>query len=69
MNRSDFIDWKSSPMTKAMFNTLQFNIDSLQYGLGQSAGSDPRADAIKVGAIKAYQDVIDADWFEETKND
>jgi hypothetical protein len=67
MNRSDFIDWKSSPMTKAMFNSLQLGIDTLRYELGESAGIDPRADAVKVGAIKAYQDVIDADWFEETK--
>ena len=66
MNRSDFIDWKSSPMTKAMFNSLYLSIEGLRYELGESAGVDPRADAIKVGAIKAYQDVIDADWFEET---
>jgi hypothetical protein len=67
MNRHDFIDWKSSPMTRAMLGALQLNVEGLRYELGESAGIDPRADAIKVGAIKAYQDVLDADWFEETK--
>lgn len=65
MNRKDFIDWKTSPITKALFAALARNIEGLQSELGASAGENPRLDAIKVGAIRAYQDVIDSDWFEE----
>ncbi len=66
MNRSDFIDWKNSPITKALFGALERNIQGLQIELGYSAGENPRTDAIKVGAIQAYRDVLDSDWFEET---
>lgn len=67
MNRSDFLDWKSSPITKALFKTLEDRILGLQNELGYSAGENPRLDAMKVGAIQACRDVMDADWFEETE--
>ena len=69
MNLSDFKDWKSSPITKALFTALDRNIQGLEGELGYTAGADPRSDAIKVGAIQAYRDVIAADWFEGTEND
>lgn len=67
MNRSDFIDWKASPITKALFTALDKNIQGLQVELGYSAGENPRQDAIRVGAIQAFRDVMDTDWFEETE--
>jgi hypothetical protein len=67
MNQNDFKDWKSSPITKALFVALQRNIEGLQIELGYIAGVDQRLDAIKVGAIQAYRDVLEADWFEETE--
>jgi hypothetical protein len=67
MNRSDFTDWKSSPITKALYNALETNIRGLEMELGYSAGDDPRLDSKKVGAIQAYRDVLGADWFEETQ--
>ena len=62
MTKSDFIDWKASPLTKALFNRIQGNILGLQEELGKSAGVDTRLDAIKVGAIQAYNDVLDIDF-------
>lgn len=67
MNRSDFKDWKSSPITKALFIALENRIQGLQNELGYSAGENPILDSKKVGAIQAIRDVMDADWFEETE--
>ena len=47
MTKTDFIDWKSNPTTKEVFNQLRQYIDGLQAELGQSAGIDPRLDAVK----------------------
>ena len=67
MTRKDFIDWKSSPITVAMFKAIQANIDGLKEELAYSAGMNPTTDSLKVGAIRAFRDVIEADWFEETE--
>ncbi len=67
MTKGDFVDWKNSPITKALFQALNSNIEGLKEELATSAGVDARTDAIKVGAIQAYRDVIDTEWFEETK--
>ena len=66
MNRKDFQDWKGHPITLALFDGLSRNVRGLETELGYQAGDNPRLDAIKVGAIQAFRDVMDADWFEET---
>ena len=67
MNRKDFIDWKSNPITKSLYAQLTQRVEGLKEELSYSAGESPRTDAIKVGAIQAFRDVMDADWFEETE--
>lgn len=67
MNKSDFIDWKSNPVTKLVFKELRSNIEGLKEELASTAGLDSRVDGIKVGAIQAFQDVIDSDYFEVTE--
>jgi len=67
MNRQDFVDWKNSPITKALFNALNENIAGLKEELALGAGVDTRSDGLKVGAIQAYTDVLGTDWFEETE--
>lgn len=67
MTRKDFVDWKSSPITKALFKALSENVEGLKEELAASAGVDTRSDAIKVGAIQAFRDVLETDWFEETE--
>lgn len=67
MTKADFIDWKSNPITKQLLNDLQDRIRNLQAELGVQAGLDPRLDALKVGAIQAYTDLLDLDFDEETQ--
>ena len=67
MTKGDFVDWKNSPITKALFGALSENIEGLKEELASSAGVDARTDAIKVGAIQAYRDVLATEWFEETE--
>ena len=66
MNRKDFLDWKSHPITKALFNEIENRISGLKEELSYGAGENFRADSIKVGAIQAFRDLLEADWFEET---
>ncbi len=69
MNRSDFKDWQSYPVTKAFYSAIHQKIEGLKDELSYQAGGDARSDNIKVGAIQALRDIMDADWFEETSND
>ena len=67
MDRSDFKDWQSQPITKAYFTAISNKIELLKEELAQSAADDPKWDAVKRGAIQALRDVMDVDWFEETQ--
>lgn len=67
MNRSDFKDWQSQPITKAYFTAITNRIEMLKEELAQSAADDPKWDAVKRGAIAALRDITDVDWFEETQ--
>lgn len=70
MNKSDFVDWKRHPVTQVIFSQLNQRIDDLQSMLGQSAGVNPIQDSQYVGAIKAYQDMLQIEFeSEEEKND
>jgi hypothetical protein len=62
MNKKDFIDWKSNPMTRLVFKEIRQNIEGLKEELASTAGLDVRADGIKVGAIAALQDVLETDY-------
>jgi hypothetical protein len=62
MTKSEFVDWKGHPVTQEIFRQLQRRIVDLQDMLGESAGVDPRQDAVYVGAIKAYKDLITIDY-------
>jgi len=57
--KADFIDWKSNPVSKIMFETLHLVIYDLQEELGDSAGSNPIQDREKVGRIQALKEVLD----------
>jgi len=67
MNRSDFKDWQSQPITKAYFNAINTRIEMLKEELALSAADDPKWDAVKRGAIQALRDITEVDWFEETQ--
>ena len=67
MNRNDFKDWQSYPITKALYQALELRIRELEDELGRTAGSDSLNDSKRVGAIQAIRDIMDVDWFEETQ--
>jgi hypothetical protein len=67
MNRSDFKDWQSQPITKAYFNAINTRVELLKEELALSAADDPKWDAVKRGAIQALRDIMEVDWFEETQ--
>lgn len=62
MNRAEFQDWKTHPMTKAVFNKINERIYELQVELGGQAGENARADGMKVGAIQALYDILDMEF-------
>jgi hypothetical protein len=68
ITKSDFVDWKASPVTRAVFADLQDKIAVLQEYLGENAGRDTRQDAEFCGAIKAYKDILNIDFSEESLN-
>lgn len=59
ITKSDFIDWKSHPVTKEVFSLITERIQQLQEELGGTAGENVRQDAIKVGAIQANRDILE----------
>ena len=59
ISKSDFIDWKSHPVTKEVFASIYERIRQLQEELGNTAGSDVRQDSLKVGAIQACRDILE----------
>lgn len=54
----DFKDWKSSPVTRALFAGWQARISDLCETLGVVAGEAPLEDRYKAGYIQALRDVL-----------
>ena len=67
MTKSDFVEWKSNPTTKAFFDSVQERIYNLQVELGFSAGADPVQDAKRSGAVQALNDMLNIDFDEESQ--
>lgn len=67
ITKDSFRDWKASPVTKTVFNDLRERIFRIQEELGQVAGKDPMHDQFRVGAIAAYNDLLNID-FDEVKD-
>jgi hypothetical protein len=68
VNYKDFQDWKRHPVTQAVFNQLNYRIREIHEILEEQAGNNPLFDKELVGAIKAYKDVMNAEW-EESKDE
>lgn len=62
MNQQDFIDWKRHPVTQEVFSQLAQRVKYIHEILGESAGSDPAQDRVYVGYIKAYNDMLQAEY-------
>ena len=63
--KSEFQEWKSHPVTKEIMKQLKNRVISIQEELGAQAGNDPKFDRMMVGAVQAYNDLINISWSEE----
>jgi hypothetical protein len=55
-SKADFIDWKSHPVTKQVFEGLREQEATVAETLAVSAGVDPLQDRYHVGYIAALRD-------------
>lgn len=67
MTKDDFVGWKTSLITQAVFMAINNRIEELKEELAQQAGVASYRDGKNVGAIQALRDILDID-FEEIKN-
>ena len=56
---SDFIDWKSNPVTKAFMEACNERIEDAKSELAISAGINPIQDNLLRGLILAYREIND----------
>jgi hypothetical protein len=67
VTKSDFIDWKRHPVTQQVYSQLNSRIAYFTEQLvEQAAYLDPRILAEKSGAIRAYQDMLNIEFDEES---
>ena len=67
MTKADFVEWKSHPVTKKVFDGVALRIYDLQVELGHNAGSDSIYDSRRSGAIQALTDFLNTDFDEESQ--
>ena len=56
---SDFLDWKSNPVTKAFMEACNERIEDAKNELAISAGLNPVQDNLLRGLILAYREIND----------
>ncbi len=59
MNAKDFYDWKRHPVTQVVMSQLAGRVNELKEILSYNAGNQPLSDREVVGAIKAYNDMLE----------
>ena len=59
ISKSEWIDWKANPVTKAFFEATQNRIEETKDVLSYSAGLDPITDNFNRGFIQAYREMQD----------
>jgi hypothetical protein len=69
VTKESFRDWKANPVTKAVFNDIYNRIHRIQEELGATAGLDPLNDRFRVGAIGAYNDLLNIEVDEVSNGD
>jgi len=57
INKEEFMDWKSNPVTKAFFSAAEERISDAKDSLAGSAGLDPDMDNFLRGFIHAYREI------------
>ena len=59
ISASDFIDWKSNPVTKAFFEACNIRVEDAKDELATSAGMNSAQDNLLRGLILAYREMQD----------
>jgi hypothetical protein len=59
VSQSDFINWKTDPVTEAFFQSIVYRIEDAKDTLSTSAGIDPDTDNWFRGFIAGQRDVLD----------
>lgn len=59
ISASDFLDWKSNPVTKAFFEACNIRIEDAKDELAISAGVNSVQDNLLRGIIYAYREMQD----------
>lgn len=62
-------DWKNLSITQEILTEIKRRQTWAKEQLAEQAGLDPLADREKVGAIKAYQDILDIELEDSTSYD
>lgn len=59
INKSEWIDWKANPVTKAFYEACIVRISEAKDELAVTAGLDSDADNMLRGFIRAYVEMLD----------
>jgi hypothetical protein len=57
----DFVDWKSNPVTKAVFAHYKERIEAHTEILSYQAGENPAQDRFHAGYIQAFRDALNVE--------
>lgn len=70
MTKQEIADWRHHPITQEFFIEINRRIDGLKDEIvGQLHDSDIRELSVKAGAIRAFRDILDLDFIEESHGD
>ncbi len=58
VNKEEFVDWKSNPVTQAVFSSIAERINEVARDLASSAGLDQSKDRFKCGMVHAFQELL-----------
>ena len=67
ISKSEFLDWKASPVTKAVIEHLTYRRNILVEQLSHSAGLNKNEDNFRRGYIVGLEDLLGIDMEEEQK--
>lgn len=69
MTREEFLEWKSHPVTKEVFNQLRLRCSEVASHLCSAAGIDSLDDRRLVGKFEAYNEMLYIQLEDEESDD
>ena len=62
ITKEEFLQWKESPVTKAVFEVIDNRIEDAKEVLAVTAGEDCKNDGILVGMIRAFRELQEINY-------